>query len=380
MSSTFLPGSTIGVFGGGQLGRMLVLAAHKMGYRVAVYAPEDEGPASQVADWSITAPFEDIDQVEAFAARVDVVTMEFENVPVASLRHAARYCPVRPDPSVQEIAQHRIHEKTFLAQNSFPIAEYAAVGSRQELVDAGRCIGFPAVLKTAGFGYDGKGQHYVKDSGELEPSWQAIGCGPAVLESWIEHVMELSVVVARDVRGACAAYPPIENRHRDHILDLSLAPAAVKEGVAGEAIGQAVALAERIDLVGVMGVEFFLTVDGQLLINEIAPRPHNSGHLTIDASVSSQFEQQLRAVCGLPLGDPTLLQPAVMGNLLGDLWESGEPDWVAVADIAGVSIHIYQKRLAREGRKMGHLTVLHADRDEAERKVLAARSALQYDR
>ena len=376
MIGSVLPGATVGVFGGGQLGRMLGFVAKRMGYQVGVFTPDEGGPASQIADWTVTAQYEDLDRIEAFAKRTDVITMEFENVPGASLRHASQYAPVLPDPSVQEIAQHRIREKTFLAKNSFPIAANVSVVTDEELVAGGRFVGFPAVLKTAGFGYDGKGQRYVENAEELKSAWGSLGQSPVVLEAWIKHEMEIAIVIARDSLGRSVGYPPIENRHHNHILDLSLAPALIDKRIKQEAISQALALAEALELVGVMAIEFFLTQSGDLLINEIAPRPHNSGHLTIEATVCSQFEQQLRAVCGLPLGDTTLLQPAVTGNLLGDLWASGEPNWSAAAEIREVSIHLYGKGVARIGRKMGHLTALHYDRNEAERKVIAARNVL----
>ena len=376
MKSAVLPGATVGVFGGGQLGRMLGFVAKRMGYRVGVYTTDEGGPASQIADWTVTASYEDFDQIEEFAKRADVITMEFENVPVASLRHASQYAPVLPDPSVQEIAQHRIREKTFLESNSFPIAANVSISTEDELVAGGQLVRFPAVLKTAGFGYDGKGQRYVKNAEDLKTAWRSLGQNPAVLEAWIEHEMEVSVVIARDSLGRSVAYSPIENRHHNHILDLSLAPAFIDKGVKQEAISQAKDIAEALGLVGVVAIEYFLTRSGDLLINEIAPRPHNSGHLTIEATVCSQFEQQLRAICGLPLGDATLLQPAVTANLLGELWASGEPNWWAAAKIREVSLHLYGKGTARLGRKMGHLTSLHSDRNEAERNVIAARNAL----
>ena len=281
-----------------------------------------------------------------------------------------------PDPSVQEIAQHRIREKAFLESNSFPIAANVSISTEDELVAGGQLVPFPAVLKTAGFGYDGKGQRYVKNAEDLKTAWRSLGQNPAVLEAWIEHEMEVSVVIARDSLGRSVAYSPIENRHHNHILDLSLAPAFIDKGVKQEAISQAKDIAEALGLVGVVAIEYFLTGSGDLLINEIAPRPHNSGHLTIEATVCSQFEQQLRAICGLPLGDATLLQPAVTANLLGELWASGEPNWWAAAKIREVSLHLYGKGTARLGRKMGHLTSLHSDRNEAERNVIAARNAL----
>ena len=376
MKSAVLPGATVGVFGGGQLGRMLGFVAKRMGYRVGVYTTDEGGPASQIADWTVTASYEDFDQIEEFAKRADVITMEFENVPVASLRHASQYAPVLPDPSVQEIAQHRIREKTFLESNSFPIAANVSISTEDELVAGGQLVRFPAVLKTAGFGYDGKGQRYVKNAEDLKTAWRSLGQNPAVLEAWIEHEMEVSVVIARDSLGRSVAYSPIENRHHNHILDLSLAPAFIDKGVKQEAISQAKDIAEALGLVGVVAIEYFLTRSGDLLINEIAPRPHNSGHLTIEATVCSQFEQQLRAICGLPLGDATLLQPAVTANLLGELWASGEPNWSAAAKIREVSLHLYGKGTASLGRKMGHLTSLHSDRNEAERNVIAARNAL----
>ncbi len=382
-SSPILPGALIGVFGSGQLGRMMALAARAMGYRIGVYSPDANSPTGQIADLEVVAPYADDDRVADFVRRVAVVTFEFENVParIGDIAQAAGV-PVHPDGWVLHTAQQRGREKQFLADAGLPVPRFAHVTSLAGLHAALTAIGTPAVLKTAAFGYDGKGQARIATPAAAAAAWAAMGEQTAILEEYIAFDKELSVIVARGADGALVHYGAIENIHYQHILDLSIAPARVPSGVAAEAVRLARAVAEKLGVVGVLCVEFFLTNDGRLLINEMAPRPHNSGHWTIDAAVTSQFEQQVRAVCGLPLGAPDLLRPAVMANLLGDLWAAGEPDWAAALAVPGVKLHLYGKQQARPGRKMGHLTALAESSDEDVAAVMAragaARSALSH--
>jgi 5-(carboxyamino)imidazole ribonucleotide synthase len=371
-----LPGATLGVLGSGQLGRMFAIAARRMGYRVHTLSPEYDTPTGQVADREVQAAYDDLDAVREFARGVDVVTFEFENVSAAAAAAAAASTPVRPSGSVLHTCQHRLREKRFLAGASFPVAPFAVVRSASELTAALDTVGLPAVLKTAGWGYDGKGQVKIGAVSEAAAAWASLGTFEAVLEAWIDFERELSVVAARGLDGSYADYGPIENRHKNHILDLSIAPAGLPPQVAREAGEIARGVLAALDVVGVLCVELFWTRDGRLLVNELAPRPHNSGHLTFDAAVTSQFEQQLRAICGLPLGATDLLRPAAMANLLGDLWQGGEPDWVAACRSPAVKLHLYGKATPRPGRKMGHLTALAETPAAALEQVVTARSVL----
>ncbi len=371
-----LPGSTVGVLGSGQLGRLFAIAARRMGYRVHTYSPDDDTPAGQVSDREISAPYEDLDAVRAFARDVDVVTFEFENVPDATARAAAEIRPVRPGGDVLHVVQNRIREKSFLRRQGFPVTEFAAVPDAAGLAAAVETIGVPSILKTAASGYDGKGQAKIASAGDAAAAWESAGRRESILERFVPFEREISVVVARGLDGSLADYGAIENEHRDHILDVSQAPAAIDPRVSAEAVRIGRAIAERLDVVGVLCIEFFVDRGGKLLVNELAPRPHNSGHLTMDACVTSQFEQQLRAVCGLALGSSAFLRPAAMANLLGDLWRGGEPDWEAVCAIPEIKLHLYGKSQARPRRKMGHLTVLADTAAEARKAVLLAREAL----
>lgn len=377
MSAPILPGRTLGVLGGGQLGRMFALAARRLGYRVAVFVPEDDSPAGQVADRCVRAEYGDLAAVERFAREVDVVTFEFENVPAATAEAAARHAPVRPAGSVLHAAQDRAREKRALARLGLATAPWAALSTAKELAAAGAHVGFPAILKSSSSGYDGKGQVRVERGADLAAAWRSIGEVPAVLEGLVRFDSELSVVGARGLDGSVALYEPTHNEHVDHILDVSLSPASVSQRVADEARAMARAVLEGLDVVGVLCVELFLDADGTLRVNEIAPRPHNSGHLTLDAHVCCQFEQQVRAVCGLPLGSSDRRVPAAaMANLLGDLWAEGEPDWAAALRDPAVRLHLYGKSQPKRGRKMGHLTVTEADIQAARRRAVAARAAL----
>ena len=372
----FLPGSTVGVMGGGQLGRMFAIAARRMGYRVHTFSPDEDTPTGQLADREVAARYDDAEKVRDFARGIDVLTFEFENIPAQTFEWAGEFCEVRPTANVLHICQHRLREKQFLEGAGLPLPRFAAVNSAAELADALQRIGVPAVLKTAAFGYDGKGQRKIALREDPAKVWEEFGGGHAVLEQFVAFEKEVSVIVARGVDGKMAAYPVCENVHRNHILDVTFVPAAVSPEVDVQARLLAGEVAEKLDLVGLLAVEMFLLKDGSLLINELAPRPHNSGHFSFDASVTSQFEQQLRAVCGLPLGSTESLRPSAMVNLLGDLWTHGEPDWAAVAAIPDVKIHLYGKSVARPGRKMGHLVSYGSSGEEAAHRAQAARAAL----
>jgi 5-(carboxyamino)imidazole ribonucleotide synthase len=371
-----LPGSAVGVLGSGQLGRMFAIAARRMGYRVHTLSPDNDTPTGQVADVEVVAAYDDLDEVRRFARGVSVVTFEFENVPAPTAAAAAEFAPVRPAGQVLHTTQHRLREKTFLANNGFPVTPFRAVHSIGDLRAAVAELGLPSILKTAGFGYDGKGQTRLTTLEEGERALAAAEGREMVLEALVDFDREVSVVAARGLDGSFAHWGVIDNEHRNHILDVSVSLADVASEIEKEAVAIARAVLQTLDVVGVLCVEFFLTRGGKLLVNELAPRPHNSGHLTFDASVTSQFEQQLRAVCGLPLGSTQLLRPAAMANLLGDLWEGGEPNWAAALRMPQVKLHLYGKMEARKGRKMGHLTALAETAEEAGRLVRAARQAL----
>jgi 5-(carboxyamino)imidazole ribonucleotide synthase len=371
-----LPGSTIGVLGGGQLGRMFAMAARRLGYRVHTLAPEHDTPTGQIADVEVNASYDDLDSVTRFANGVDVVTFEFENVSAAAAAAAEACAIVRPSGRALAIAQHRIREKTFVADLGISVTPFAAVRSDAELAAAIRTIGVPSVLKTAAFGYDGKGQVAIRDAAQAHAAWDALGRRESILEAFVDLDREISVIAARGVDGAWSAFAPFENVHAHHILDVTVSPAGVPPALAALAIKATRAVMDALEYVGLLCIEFFVTRDGRVLLNEIAPRPHNSGHLTFDACRTSQFEQQVRAVCGLPLGSPDLLQPAAMANLLGDLWQGGEPDWAAALALPDVKLHLYGKSVARPGRKMGHVTVLSETTAAARARVVAARDLL----
>lgn len=376
MKQAILPGAAIGVLGSGQLGRMFAIAARRMGYRVHTYSPDFDTPTGQVADVEINASYDDLDRIRDFAAGVQVVTFEFENVPSPTVEAALSVAPVRPGGHVLHTTQQRLREKTFLRDGGFPVTPFAAILAAEDLPEAATKVGFPAVLKSAAFGYDGKGQSRVVCREDLFAAWQHLGSQEAILEAFVDFSCEISVVAARGVDSSFSHYGTIENLHKNHILDISISPARIPTSLTAEAVEVTQAILERLDVVGVLCVEFFVTHAGKLLINELAPRPHNSGHLTLDACLTSQFEQQLRAVCGLPLGATEQLRPAAMVNLLGDLWEEGEPAWEEACRWPGVKLHLYGKLEARHGRKMGHLTALASTTEEAVAMALAARNAL----
>lgn len=349
------PGATIGILGGGQLGRMTALAAAELGYRCHIYCPEADSPASHVAAAATVAAWDDAAALDAFAAAVDVVTYEFENVPAAAAERLATRVPLRPGPLSLATAQHRVREKTFLNDNGIPTAPWRAVDGPHALAAALGEIGAPAVLKSATMGYDGKGQVRVGAGDDPAAAWAAMGAGEGILEAHVDFGCELSVILARSLDGTTSAFDPVENEHENHILRRTIAPARVSRATAAEAVAIAGRIAAALDLVGLVAVEMFALADGHLLVNEIAPRPHNSGHWTLDACVSSQFEQFVRAVCGLPLGSPERHSDAEMTNLIGD--EAGA--WARILAEPSAKLHLYGKTEARPGRKMGHVTRLY---------------------
>lgn len=372
------PGALLGILGGGQLGRMFCIEARRMGYRTLVWTGGLEAPATVVADEMIDAPFDSAAALEEFVSKAVAATVEFENIPRETLEAVVGRIPLHPSPNAVAICQHREREKTFLKQHGIPCAPFAVVASSDELAAAMLEIGTPAVLKTAAFGYDGKGQLKLEGGEDPAAVWASFATDRAVLEAFIPFERELSVMVARSADGAVVAYDPAENRHRHHILDVSIVPARVVDAVAVEAKAIACRVAEALDYRGIMGVEFFLLPDGSLLVNEMAPRPHNSGHHTLDACATSQFEQQVRATCGLPAGSPRLLSPVVMLNLLGDMWPGEEeaPDWQPLFADRAALLHLYGKRRAVGRRKMGHATFLGSDADDALRRAEAIKARL----
>lgn len=370
-----LPNSTIGIFGSGQLGRMFALEAAKMGYRTHTFSPGKDSPTGLVGSETV-ANYDDLDAVREFARSVDVVTFEFENVPSATVEAAAEFVDVHPKGEILHTTQNRLREKTFLVENGFPAARFAHIRTIKDLFRAAETIGVPAVLKTAGFGYDGKGQQKIMSTGDIETAFGSLDGREAVLEEFVGFEQEVSVVCVRGTDGSFAHYGVIANEHVNHILDVSTAPAAVPERTYESAIEIARNIAEKVGYVGTMCVEFFLKPDGELLVNEIAPRPHNSGHLTFGPCVASQFEQQVRAVCGLPLGSTQFYEPAAMANLLGDIWQNGEPNWPAALADERVKLHLYGKAEPRPGRKMGHLTATAETAAMAAEIVRKARRAL----
>jgi len=370
------PGATLGVLGSGQLGRMFTIAARRMGYRVHTFSPDQDTPTGQVADREITAAYEDLEALRAFAKDVAVVTFEFENVPSDAVHALEGLVPVRPSRTALYTAQQRGREKAFLSARGFPTVPFARASTLAELQDGVARIGTPVVIKSAAFGYDGKGQHKITRPNEVERVWNALEGREVLVERFVSLQAEISVIAARGLDGMVAEYPPFENRHSNHILDVTTAPALIPAAIAARAREIARAILEALDYIGLLCVEFFVTTDGDLLVNELAPRPHNSGHLTFDAAVTSQFEQQVRAICGLPLGSTELLRPAAMANLLGDLWAEGEPNWAAACRFPDVKLHLYGKTQPRAGRKMGHLTATARTVEEAQELVIAARDAL----
>ncbi len=377
MPAPLLPGGTIGILGGGQLGRMSAIAARRMGYKVKTFDPSSSACAAMVADSHTTAAWDDAKALKKFADGCGRVTLEFENIPPATVTQVNAIAPCHPSAEVLAICQNRRREKEFLKAQGIPCANFVVVSSHEELSAAVKKIGVPCVLKTADFGYDGKGQAKITDADtNLENVWEKIGDGVGVLEAWVPFQLEISVIVARTEDGKTAVYDPAENIHRNHILHLSLLPARISEATRREAQELALKIAEKIKLVGLMAVEMFVQ-DGRIIVNELAPRPHNSGHQTLDANQTSQFEQHIRAVCGLPLGGTQILKPSVMLNLLGDLWRNGQtPDWATVLKEPAAKLHLYDKGQASAGRKMGHITITADTLEDALKKAEALFVAL----
>ena len=361
------PHCIVGVIGGGQLGRMIALAARRMGVRTVIWTGGLEAPAVECADEVIDLPFTDPIALADFCSRITVATVEFENIPCATLEKVAKCVPLHPSPHAICITQNREREKNFLKENAIPHTWFAVIASAADLATALQELGGPGVLKTADFGYDGKGQVKLEGGEDPEKVWANFHAPRAVLEAWVPFDKELSVMAARSADGVTVTYDPAENRHRHHILDLSIIPARISPAVALEAAAIARRVAEALDYRGILGVEFFLKSDGTLLVNEIAPRPHNSGHHTLDACVTSQFTQQLRAVIGLPLGSTRLHSPVAMLNLLGDMWpdETTPPDWLPLFQDPETSLHLYGKRRAIGRRKMGHANFLGSTTEHA---------------
>ncbi|BCO32132.1 N5-carboxyaminoimidazole ribonucleotide synthase [Thiohalobacter sp. COW1] len=374
-----LPGATLGVLGGGQLGRMFVMAAHAMGYRVIVLDPDPHSPAGLIAEQHLRADYQDHAALQVLGDTCSAVTTEFENVPAASLDYLARLCPVRPGPAAVAIAQDRIREKRYIQEQGLATAPFAVIEEPEDLDEAFARLDPPLLLKTASLGYDGKGQAPVDSLEQARAAFAELGGQPCVLEARVELERELSVILARSLKGETAVYPVGENHHVDGILDTTIVPARMPAAVTDQAVDMARTLAESMDYVGVMAVEFFHTRQGELLINELAPRPHNSGHYTLDATITSQFEQQVRCLCGLPPGDTLLLSPVVMVNLLGDLWQP-EPPWEKLFAYPAAKLHLYGKRVARPGRKMGHFNCLAPELDNALAQVERIREALSVKR
>jgi len=378
MKTTILPPATLGMLGGGQLGRFFVAAAHELGYRVWVLDPDKNSPAAQIAERHFCVAYDDYAALDEFAAGCAAITTEFENVPAATLDYLAKFVPVRPHAAAVAICQHRVSEKSFLRDNGFPHGPFIEVNSDADLKAAPASL-FPAILKVARFGYDGKGQATVNNIEEALLAFGQFKGEQCVLEQRLPLDYEVSVVLARDENGKVACFPTGENQHTRGILDVSIVPARTSGCMQSDAEDVAARIAEKLGYIGTMGVEFFVS-RGQLLVNEMAPRPHNSGHYTIDACVTNQFEQQVRALCGLPLGEARAHSASVMVNLLGDLWYDGEhyrePDWSVLHAIPNLKLHLYGKHHARPGRKMGHFTVIGDNAEAVQKAALAARAAI----
>jgi len=360
----------IGVLGGGQLGRMMAIEARRMGYRVLMWTGGDNSGAARLADQALIEPFDSETAFKTFTREADLCTVEFENIPSALIDKVAEHMPVMPNPNAVSICQDRETEKNFLRSNEISTTEFEIIKDAASLQAGLSKISGDAILKTLRDGYDGKGQLLIKDDESrknAEEIWKEFGDYNAILEKRINLKSELSVICARGKNGETISYDPAENEHRNHILDISIVPARLPEKLRQQAKDIAEHITNALQYVGVLGVEFFVDHDDNLLVNEIAPRPHNSGHHTIDACITSQFEQQVRAICGLPLGSTQLIQPTVMLNLLGDIWESPTtpPDWTAIHATPGAKLHLYGKYHAKEGRKMGHVTFTAKTLDKA---------------
>ena len=371
-----LPNATLGVLGGGQLGRMFTLAAYSMGYRVVVLDPDPHSPAGLIADQHIKANYRDHAALQLLGDECAAVTTEFENVPAESMEYLEKLCAVRPNADAVRIAQDRIREKSFAQDHGLATAAFAAIYEDADIVAAVETLTAPLLMKTASLGYDGKGQVQVNTLAEARNAFEQLGNTACVLEEMVDLECEISVILARSINGQTAVYPVGENRHVNGILDTTIVPATLDASLGEQAIEMAVRLADSIEYCGILAVEFFYTRQGELLINELATRPHNSGHYTVDACATSQFEQHVRMMCGLPPGDTQMLSPVVMTNLLGDIWKEDEPDWQQVLNESQAHLHLYGKKEARPGRKMGHINCLAADVEQALATTARIRSAL----
>ena len=369
LESPLNPGSTIGIIGGGQLGRMLAIAARQMDYKTVVLDPDSNCPAGQVADRVIRSDYSDLKASVELAALADVVTYEFENVDADSVSSAEKHKPVRPSSSVLRTTQNRLHEKKALLQAGIPVANFRKVDSLRDLEDAASVLGYPMVLKTATEGYDGKGQSIIDGERDLAISYDQLSARNVdlIVEQFVSFKAEVSTICARTIDGMTATFDPAENIHRNHILDTSIVPARIDESVTDKARIIATDIAEKLDVIGLIAVEMFVTQENDILVNELAPRPHNSGHYTMDGCDTSQFEQLVRILAGMPITLPKLHSPTVMVNLLGEIWEDtdGNPDWQRALELPGVSLHLYGKSAARVGRKMGHINVVAETVEEA---------------
>lgn len=379
-NKVILPPAMLGMLGGGQLGRFFVIAAHEMGYKVAVLDPDKNSPAGKIADVHLCARYDDPAALQQMAEICQAVTTEFENVPAATLAALANSLPVRPSASSVAIAQHRVSEKNFLKNAGLPVAPFAVINAEEDIPENGHEI-YPAILKVSRFGYDGKGQARVANAEEAKKAFAGFGKEECVLEKMLKLDYEVSVVLARDANGQIATFPTAENSHLNGILDVSIVPARGRDVVNAQAQTLAIAVAEKLNYIGVLGVEFFVC-DDALLVNEIAPRPHNSGHYTIDACVTNQFEQQVRVLAGLPLGSSRQHSPAVMVNLLGDIWPVAqgkilEPDWALLFEHPQLKLHLYGKHEARSGRKMGHYTIVGENQQEVIQQAMQVRAGLK---
>ena len=371
-----LPNATLGVLGGGQLGRMFTLAAYSMGYRVVVLDPDPHSPAGLIADQHIKADYRDHAALQLLGDECAAVTTEFENVPAESMEYLEKFCAVRPNAEALRIAQDRIREKTFVQDHGLATAAFVAIYEDTDIVAAIETLNAPLLMKTASLGYDGKGQIPVNTLAEARTAFEQLGNTACVLEEMIDLEREISVILARSINGQTSVYPVGENRHVNGILDTTIVPATLDATLGKKEIDMATRLADSINYCGILAVEFFCTRQGELLINEMATRPHNSGHYTVDACATSQFEQQVRMMCGLPPGDTQLLSPVVMTNLLGDIWKGGEPDWQQVLNESQAHLHLYGKKEARPGRKMGHINCLAGDTEQALATTARIRNAL----
>ena len=369
LESPLNPGSTIGIIGGGQLGRMLAIAARQMDYKTVVLDPDSNCPAGQVADRAIRSDYSDLKASSELAALADVVTYEFENVDADSVSSAEKHKPVRPSSSVLRTTQNRLHEKKALLQAGIPVANFRKVDSLRDLEDAASVLGYPMVLKTATEGYDGKGQSIIDGERDLAISYDQLSARNVdlIVEQFVSFKAEVSTICARTIDGMTATFDPAENIHRNHILDTSIVPARIDESVTDKARIIATDIAEKLDVIGLIAVEMFVTQENDILVNELAPRPHNSGHYTMDGCDTSQFEQLVRILAGMPITLPKLHSPTVMVNLLGEIWEDTDrnPDWQRALELPGVSLHLYGKSAARVGRKMGHINVVAETVEEA---------------